>query len=465
MNAPVQPVHLHRPYRQKEEAWSVTEIEALLNLPFMDLLHRAASVHREHHDPNRVQLSTLLSIKTGGCEEDCKYCSQSAHYDTGLQAEKLLELETVVAAARKAKDNGASRFCMGAAWRQPKERHMEQLTDMVREVKALGMETCLTAGMLTEQQTGQLKDAGLDYYNHNLDTSPEFYGEIITTRTYQDRLDTLERVRQAGMKVCSGGIVGLGENRTQRAGLVAQLANLNPPPDSVPINNLIQVEGTPLAGAEALDPFEFVRTIAVARITMPRSMVRLSAGREAMDEALQTLCFYAGANSIFYGDRLLTTPSPSAAARWSTTPGPRCWTSRAAWPPTCRPRLAPGARIAMLSKNCAHFIMAELAIWMAGYTTVAIFPTETAETVRYVLDHSEASLLFVGKLDTWEQQQPGVPAGLPCIALPLAPDRPGFETWDAIVARTPPLAAGRSARPTTWRCCCTPRAPPARPRA
>ncbi|WP_326532915.1 biotin synthase BioB [Pseudorhodoferax sp.] len=314
MNAPVQPVHLHRPYRQKEEAWSVTEIEALLNLPFMDLLHRAASVHREHHDPNRVQLSTLLSIKTGGCEEDCKYCSQSAHYDTGLQAEKLLELETVVAAARKAKDNGASRFCMGAAWRQPKERHMEQLTDMVREVKALGMETCLTAGMLTEQQTGQLKDAGLDYYNHNLDTSPEFYGEIITTRTYQDRLDTLERVRQAGMKVCSGGIVGLGENRTQRAGLVAQLANLNPPPDSVPINNLIQVEGTPLAGAEALDPFEFVRTIAVARITMPRSMVRLSAGREAMDEALQTLCFYAGANSIFYGDRLLTTGNPQAEA-------------------------------------------------------------------------------------------------------------------------------------------------------
>ncbi|MBN8505673.1 MAG: biotin synthase BioB [Burkholderiales bacterium] len=314
MNAPVQAVHLHRPYKQKEGGWSVAEVEALFNLPFMDLLHRAASVHREHHDANAVQLSTLLSIKTGGCEEDCKYCSQSAHYDTGLQAEKLMDLYDVLVAAKQAKASGATRFCMGAAWRQPKERHMEQLSTMVKEVKALGLETCLTAGMLSDAQTDQLKDAGLDYYNHNLDTSPEFYGEIITTRTYQDRLDTLERVRKAGMKVCSGGIVGLGENRTQRAGLVAQLANLNPPPDSVPINNLIRIEGTPLGGGDALDPFEFVRTIAVARITMPKSMVRLSAGREAMDEALQALCFYAGANSIFYGDRLLTTGNPQAEA-------------------------------------------------------------------------------------------------------------------------------------------------------
>ncbi len=312
MNAPVQPIHLHRP--MKPGTWSVAEIEALFALPFMDLLHRAQTVHREHHDPNRVQLSTLLSIKTGGCEEDCKYCSQSSHYDTGLQAEKLMDLAEVLGAAQQAKDSGATRFCMGAAWRSPKDRHMEQLSAMVREVKALGLETCVTAGMLSDAQTEQLKDAGLDYYNHNLDTSPEFYGEIITTRTYQDRLDTLERVREAGMKVCCGGIVGLGESRTQRAGLIAQLANLNPPPESVPINNLIQVEGTPLAGGEKLDPFEFVRTIAVARITMPRSMVRLSAGREQMDEALQALCFHAGANSIFYGDRLLTTGNPQAEA-------------------------------------------------------------------------------------------------------------------------------------------------------
>ena len=310
MNAPVQPIHLHRPL--KTSTWSVAEVEALFALPFMDLLHRAQSVHREHHNPNEVQLSTLLSIKTGGCEEDCKYCSQSSHYDTGLQAEKLMDLSDVLSAAQQAKDSGATRFCMGAAWRSPKDRHMEQLSSMVREVKALGMETCVTAGMLSDEQTAQLKDAGLDYYNHNLDTSPEFYGEIITTRTYQDRLDTLERVRQAGMKVCCGGIVGLGESRTQRAGLIAQLANLNPPPESVPINNLIQVEGTPLAGGEKLDPFEFVRAIAVARITMPASMVRLSAGREQMDEALQALCFHAGANSIFYGDRLLTTGNPQA---------------------------------------------------------------------------------------------------------------------------------------------------------
>ncbi|MBB5203217.1 biotin synthase [Inhella inkyongensis] len=314
MNAPVQPIHLHRPVKAAEGAWSVAEVEALFALPFMELIHRAQAVHQEHQPKNQVQLSTLLSIKTGGCEEDCAYCPQSSHYDTGLEAEKLLDLSEVKAAAEAAKSKGATRFCMGAAWRSPKDRHMEQLMAMVREVKGLGLETCVTAGMLKAEQAVQLREAGLDYYNHNLDTSPEFYGEIITTRTYQDRLDTLEAVRATGMKVCSGGIVGLGESRTQRAGLVAQLANLNPPPESVPINNLVKVEGTPLAKNEDLDPFEFVRTIAVARITMPHSMVRLSAGREQMDEALQALCFMAGANSIFYGEKLLTTGNPQAEA-------------------------------------------------------------------------------------------------------------------------------------------------------
>lgn len=314
MNAPVQTIHLHRPLQTKQGDWTVAEIEALFALPFADLMHRAQTVHREHHNPNEVQLSTLLSIKTGGCEEDCKYCPQSAHYDTGLDADKLMDLAEVKSAAEAAKASGATRFCMGAAWRSPKERHMEQLMAMVREVKGLGLETCVTAGMLKPEQAVQLKEAGLDYYNHNLDTSPEFYGEIITTRTYQDRLDTLAAVRETGMKVCCGGIVGLGESRTQRAGLVAQLANLNPPPESVPINNLVQVEGTPLAGTAELDPFEFVRTIAVARIAMPTSMVRLSAGREAMPESLQALCFLAGANSIFYGDKLLTTGNPQAEA-------------------------------------------------------------------------------------------------------------------------------------------------------
>jgi biotin synthase len=314
MNAPVQAIHLHRPIKAKEGDWTVAEIEALFALPFADLIHRAQTVHREHHDANTVQLSTLLSIKTGGCEEDCKYCPQSAHYDTGLEAEKLMDLAEVRAAAETAKASGATRFCMGAAWRSPKDRHMEQLMAMVREVKGLGLETCVTAGMLKAEQAQQLKDAGLDYYNHNLDTSPEFYGEIITTRTYQDRLDTLAAVRETGMKVCCGGIVGLGESRTQRAGLIAQLANLNPAPESVPINNLVQVEGTPLSGTAAIDPFEFVRTIAVARITMPTSMVRLSAGREEMPEAQQALCFLAGANSIFYGDKLLTTGNPDWAA-------------------------------------------------------------------------------------------------------------------------------------------------------
>ena len=292
--------------------WSVAAVEALFALPFMDLMYRAAQVHRETFDPNEVQLSTLLSIKTGGCSEDCGYCPQSAHHDAGVPASKLLPVDEVVQAAKAAQAEGATRFCMGAAWRSPKERDMEQVTEMVREVRALGMETCMTLGMLDSAQALALKDAGLDYYNHNLDSAPEFYGNIIGTRTYQDRLDTLGNVRDAGINVCCGGIVGMGESRLQRAGLIAELANLEPYPESVPINNLVAVEGTPLAGTAALDPFEFVRTIAVARITMPRSMVRLSAGREQMDEALQALCFAAGANSIFYGDRLLTTGNPQA---------------------------------------------------------------------------------------------------------------------------------------------------------
>ncbi|MGK6305624.1 biotin synthase BioB [Variovorax sp. DT-64] len=293
--------------------WSVDSVAALFELPFNDLLFRAQQVHRAHFDANTVQLSTLLSIKTGGCEEDCGYCPQSAHHDTGLQASKLMALDEVLAAARAAKDHGATRFCMGAAWRSPKERHLEPVIEMVRGVKAIGLETCVTLGMLEAEQAQRLADAGLDYYNHNLDSAPEFYDKIITTRTYQDRLDTLGHVRDAGLHVCCGGIVGMGESRLERAGLIAQLANLDPYPESVPINNLVQVEGTPLAGTEPLDPFEFVRTIAVARITMPKSMVRLSAGREQMDEALQSLCFLAGANSIFYGDRLLTTANPQAA--------------------------------------------------------------------------------------------------------------------------------------------------------
>jgi biotin synthase len=294
--------------------WRVADVVALYELPLNDLLFRAQQVHREHFDPNTVQLSTLLSIKTGGCEEDCAYCPQSVHYDTGVKAEKLMPVDEVLSAAQAAKDNGATRFCMGAAWRNPKERHLEPIKQMIRGVKAMGLETCVTLGMLEAQQAKDLADAGLDYYNHNLDTSPEFYGQIISTRTYQDRLDTLEHVRDAGINVCCGGIVGLGESRRERAGLVAQLANMEPYPESVPINNLVQVEGTPLTGTEALDPFEFVRTIAIARITMPRAMVRLSAGREQMDEAMQAMCFFAGANSIFYGDQLLTTSNPQAEA-------------------------------------------------------------------------------------------------------------------------------------------------------
>ena len=298
--------------RRQATPWTVKDVAALFELPFNDLLFRAQQVHREHFDANAVQLSTLLSIKTGGCEEDCAYCPQSAHFDTGLKAEKLIPLQEVMEAARAAKANGATRFCMGAAWRSPKPRHLEAIGEMISEVKALGLETCLTAGMLEDGQAEQLKSAGLDYYNHNLDTAPEFYGQIITTRTYQDRLDTLERVRQQGLKVCSGGIVGMGETRRQRAGLIVQLANLDPYPESVPINNLVQVEGTPLAGTAPLDPLEFIRTIAVARITMPKARVRLSAGRRELGEAVQALCFLAGANSIFYGDKLLTTGNPEA---------------------------------------------------------------------------------------------------------------------------------------------------------
>lgn len=292
------------------QRWRVADVVALFELPFNDLMFRAQQVHREHFDANAVQLSTLLSIKTGGCEEDCGYCSQSSHHDTGLKAEKLMDVDTVLDAARAAKANGASRFCMGAAWRNPKERHMPALTEMVRGVKELGLETCMTLGLLEDEQARQLADAGLDYYNHNLDTSPEFYGQVISTRTYQDRLDTLDRVRDAGINVCCGGIIGMGESRRERAGLISQLANLNPYPESVPINNLVAIEGTPLEGTAPLDPFEFVRTIAVARITMPKAVVRLSAGREQLDDAMQAMCFLAGANSMFYGDQLLTTSNP-----------------------------------------------------------------------------------------------------------------------------------------------------------
>ncbi|WP_175781208.1 biotin synthase BioB [Burkholderia anthina] len=292
------------------QRWRVADVVALFALPFNDLMFRAQQVHREHFDANAVQLSTLLSIKTGGCEEDCGYCSQSSHHDTGLKAEKLMDVDTVLDAARAAKANGASRFCMGAAWRNPKERHMPALTEMVRGVKELGLETCMTLGMLEDEQAQQLAHAGLDYYNHNLDTSPEFYGQVISTRTYQDRLDTLDRVRDAGINVCCGGIIGMGESRRERAGLISQLANLNPYPESVPINNLVAIEGTPLEGTAPLDPFEFVRTIAVARITMPKAVVRLSAGREQLDDAMQAMCFLAGANSMFYGDQLLTTSNP-----------------------------------------------------------------------------------------------------------------------------------------------------------
>ena len=290
--------------------WSVADILALLDAPFNDLIYRAQTVHRQYHDPNGVQLSTLISVKTGGCPEDCGYCPQAARYHTGVENQDMLSLDEVVGAAAAAKAKGASRFCMGAAWRGPKQRDIEKMTEMVRAVKSLGMETCATLGLLKPGQAQQLGEAGLDYYNHNLDTAPEFYEEIITTRQYRDRLNTLQEVRDAGINVCCGGIVGMGETRQSRAGLIAQLANLNPYPESVPINHLVQVQGTPLYGTAALDPLEFVRTIAAARITMPKAMVRLSAGRQEMSDAIQALCFIAGANSIFYGDKLLTTGNP-----------------------------------------------------------------------------------------------------------------------------------------------------------
>jgi biotin synthase len=292
--------------------WSRDDVAALFALPFNDLLFQAQTVHRQHFNPNQVQVSTLCSIKTGACPEDCKYCPQSARYDTGLEREKLMKVEKVIEEAKAAKAGGATRFCMGAAWRSPKNKDMPYVVDMVKGVKALGLETCMTLGMLDEQQSEELAEAGLDYYNHNLDTSPEYYGEIITTRTYQDRLETLGHVRKAGMKVCSGGIVGMGEGEQNRVGLLLQLANMPVHPESVPINMLVRVEGTPLDSQDDLDPFDFIRTIAVARILMPASHVRLSAGREDMNEQMQAMAFFAGANSIFYGEKLLTTPNPEA---------------------------------------------------------------------------------------------------------------------------------------------------------
>jgi len=305
-----------RPESQPESAsnsktdstvWTREAVQALLDLPFNDLIFQAQTVHRQHHEPNTVQLSSLLSIKTGACPEDCAYCPQSARYKTGLKTERLLPLKKIVEAAKTAKANGAGRFCMGAAWRSPKDGDVEAVAEAVAAVKALGLETCATLGMLTPEHAGQLGDAGLDYYNHNLDTSPEYYGEIISTRTYDDRLETLQNVRASGMKVCCGGIVGMGESADDRLGLLVALASLDPPPESVPINNLVKIPGTPLAETDDLDPFDFIRTVAVARIMMPASYVRLSAGREAMNDQWQALCFMAGANSIFYGDQLLTT--------------------------------------------------------------------------------------------------------------------------------------------------------------
>ncbi|WP_413722332.1 biotin synthase BioB [Sodalis sp. RH23] len=295
---------------QHNPRWTLQQAQALFAKPFMDLMFEAQTVHRQHFDPHQIQVSTLLSIKTGACPEDCKYCPQSARYNTGLAAEQLMQVEQVLTSAQKAKAAGSTRFCMGAAWKNPRDRDMPYLEQMVQGVKAMGMETCMTLGMLSETQAQRLAAAGLDFYNHNLDTSPEFYGSIITTRTYQDRLDTLDKVRGAGIKVCSGGIVGLGETIADRAGLLVQLANLPEPPESVPINMLVKVKGTPLAENDEVDAFDFIRTIAVARIMMPRSHVRLSAGREQMSEQTQAMCFMAGANSIFYGCKLLTTPNP-----------------------------------------------------------------------------------------------------------------------------------------------------------
>ena len=312
---PIAPNALAQP---NEPRWSVDDIEVLFNLPFPDLIYQAQTVHRNNFNPVQVEFATLLSVKTGGCPEDCNYCPQAARFDTGVEASKLMEPDDVLLAAQRAQAAGATRFCMGAAWRSPKDRDIEKVAELVRVVKALGLETCATLGMLDDGHAQTLRSAGLDYYNHNLDSAPDFYSDIITTRDYQDRLDTLARVRSAGVKVCCGGIVGMGETRRQRAGLVAQLANLSPYPESVPINNLVKVKGTPLGdrmvGQDDLDPFEFVRTIAVARITMPKARVRLSAGRQEMGDGVQALCFLAGANSIFYGDKLLTTGNPDTEA-------------------------------------------------------------------------------------------------------------------------------------------------------
>ncbi|MEN9892970.1 MAG: biotin synthase BioB [Pseudomonadota bacterium] len=292
--------------------WSVQAVAELMAMPFMQLVARAQAVHAEHWPQGDVELASLLSVKTGGCPEDCGYCPQSAHHDTGVEAGKLMELDSVLEAARTAQAAGAARFCMGAAWRAPKDRDIEKVAALVKGVKDLGLQTCVTLGMLEKHQARALREAGLDYYNHNLDSAPDFYNEIIGTRTYQDRLDTLSNVREAGISVCCGGIVGMGETREQRAGLLVELANLNPPPESVPINQLVRVEGTPLAGAEPVDPFEVVRVVAAARILMPRSRVRLSAGRRELGDGIQALCFLAGANSIFYGDKLLVTGNPEA---------------------------------------------------------------------------------------------------------------------------------------------------------
>jgi len=305
------PLHFHRPLAAIESSAA----EQLFELPFLDLLYRAQTVHRQHHRANEVQLSSLLSIKTGGCAEDCGYCSQSAHHkEAGVPAGKLMGVDEVVQAAQAARDQGATRFCMGAAWRNPKQRDMAALTEMVSQVRALGMETCMTLGMLEQAQAEALKQAGLDYYNHNLDTAPDFYGQVISTRSYQDRLDTLQRVQEAGLNVCCGGIIGMGETRAQRAGLIAQLASLPVPPQSVPINHLVPIAGTPLQDVAPLDEFEFVRTVAVARIALPHAVIRLSAGRESMSEATQALCFAAGANSIFLGAKLLTTANAPVSA-------------------------------------------------------------------------------------------------------------------------------------------------------
>lgn len=310
-----QPIALHRPTKVAAAGpWSVQAVQELLERPLMDLLFEAQTVHRQHFPEGDIELATLLSVKTGGCPENCGYCPQAAEYDTGVEASKLMEVSEVVRAAQAAKDAGATRFCMGAAWRAPKDRDVEKVAELVEAVKGLGLQTCATLGMLEAHQAQQLKDAGLDYYNHNLDTAPEYYGAVVDTRTYQDRLDTLANVRGAGISVCCGGIVGMGEAPVHRAGLIAQLANLAPYPESVPINSLVRVPGTPLADSDPIDPFDFVRVIAVARITMPKARVRLSAGRQQLGEAVQALCFMAGANSIFYGDKLLVTGNPDADA-------------------------------------------------------------------------------------------------------------------------------------------------------